>query len=331
MRLLRFSKNASVKPNDPYGTPGYHDDHIGGLMSRPKNNRKPLFSFFGDLSAKLRGGSLMFLFKSAAVKPGELYGKPGAGKSWHISIISSVLLILLWFSATNLGWVKPLFLPSPQAVSEMFSRLLTEEYSGGTLIEHTGQSLFRIFTAFFLAAATAIPLGLAMGVNRVMRGVFDPPLEFYRPLPPLAYLPLTILWLGIGEEQKITLIFLAMFAPIAISARAGVRSVSLEQIHAAYSLGATRRQINRHVVLMSALPEVLTGLRIGIGFGWTTLVAAEIAAAEKGLGHMILDASEFLASDIVVMGIILIGLIAFSFDLLMRFVERLLVPWKGRA
>ena len=122
-----------------------------------------------------------------------------------------------------------------------------------------------------------------------MRGIFDPPIEFYRPMPPLAYLPLMIIWFGIGELSKVLLIFLSVFAPIALGARAGVRSAAIEQIHAAYSFGATRWQVMRHVILPSAMPEILTAMRIGIGFGWTTLVAAEMVAATKGLGYMVLS------------------------------------------
>ena len=196
--------------------------------------------------------------------------------------------------------------------------------------KHSWISIFRVFAAFLASCLTAIPIGLAMGMSRVFRGIFDPPIEFYRPIPPLAYLPLIIIWFGIGESAKILLIYLACFAPMALSTRAGVRSVSIEQIHAAYSLGATHAQVIRYVVLPAALPEILTGMRIGIGFGWTTLVAAEMVAAAAGLGYMILNASEFLVTDVVVMGIIVIGLIALLSDLLMRTIERKLVPWKGK-
>ncbi len=188
-----------------------------------------------------------------------------------------------------------------------------------------------MFGAFFLAAITAIPIGILMGVNRVTRGLFDPPIEFYRPIPPLAYLPLMVIWFGIGERTKIIIIFLAVFAPMALNARAGVRSVSIEQIHAAYSMGATRIQVIWHVILKGAMPEILTGMRIGIGFGWTTLVAAELVAAQAGLGAMIQQASDFLVTDVAIMGIVVIGAIAYLFDLLMRFLERILVPWKGKV
>ncbi|MBN3818093.1 ABC transporter permease subunit [Paraburkholderia sp. Se-20369] len=160
------------------------------------------------------------------------------------------------------------------------------------------------------------------------RGVID---GTPAPLPPLAYLPLVVIWFGIDETAKLVVIFLACFAPVAMAARAGVRAATVEQINAAYSLGGSFAQIVRHVVLPAALPEILTGLRIAIGFGWTTLVAAEMVAATAGLGQMVLNASSFLRTDLVVMGILIIGAIAWLFDLAMRWVERRVVPWKGRG
>ncbi|MGE8659263.1 MAG: ABC transporter permease subunit [Achromobacter sp.] len=262
--------------------------------------------------------------------PGKVYGAPGAGYSGHISLLTSIALLALWFLATNAGWVKPLFLPSPQAVYGKFVAAMTDGVANSTLAEHALASLTRVFSAFLLACASAIPVGILMGVNRYARGIFDPPIEFYRPLPPLAYLPLIIIWFGIGEFPKILLIYLAIFAPMAIAARAGVRSVSIEQIHAAYAMGGTRLQIVWHVILKAAMPEIFTGMRIGIGVGWTTLVAAEMVAADRGLGFMVLNAAQFLASDTVIMGIIVIGVFAFAFDLLVRYLEKFAIPWKGR-
>lgn len=282
-------------------------------------------------SAASPGGMISRLTASKAAEPGQVYGAPGQGRSTMISIVTTIVLIAAWFLVTNLGLIKPLFLPTPQAVWGKFVLALTEGVADSTLAQHTAISLQRVFGAFLLACLTAIPIGILMGTNRVMRGIFDPPIEFYRPLPPLAYLPLMIIWFGIGELSKVLLIFLAIFAPMAISARAGVRSVSIEQIHAAYAMGATRFQIVWHVILKAALPEILTGMRIGIGFGWTTLVAAEMVAATRGLGFMVLNAAQYLQSDVVIMGIIVIGVFAFGFDLLMRYLERLLVPWKGRV
>lgn len=270
------------------------------------------------------------LFRAPAARPGESYGQPGQGSSVLISVVTMLALFGLWWLVTWAGWIKPLFLPAPSAVLAQFKDVATEGFGGSTLLEHALWSLYRVFSAFLLACVTAIPIGIAMGVSRIFRGIFDPPIEFYRPIPPLAYLPLTIIWFGIGELSKVILIYLAVFAPLALNARAGVRSVSIEQIHAAYSMGASRLQVIRHVILPAALPEILTGMRIGIGFGWTTLVAAEMVAATAGLGYMVLNAAEFLVTDVVVMGIVVIGVLAYLFDLLMRKVERTLVPWKGR-
>jgi len=142
-----------------------------------------------------------------------------------------------------------------------------------------------------------------MGLNRWAKGILDTPIEFYWPLPPLSYLPLMVIWLGIGEASKITLLTLAMFAPIVLSAQAGVRALPLERVNAALSLGANRWQLFTEVVLPSALPEILTGIRIALGVGWGTLVAAELIAANRGIGYLIMSASHFLATDAVFVGI----------------------------
>ena len=254
---------------------------------------------------------------------------PGEGSSVAISAATVTLLFVAWFTVTNLGWIKPLFLPTPQAVWQQFIEYLSGAANDKPLWEHFAASLLRVFSAFLLACLTAVPVGIAMGMSRIARGIFDPPIEFYRPLPPLAYLPLIIIWFGIDETPKVLLIFLACFAPLALAARSGMRSAAQEQINAAYSMGATYAQVVQHVILPSALPEILVGMRIAIGFGWTTLVAAEMVAANVGLGQMVLNASNFLRTDIVIMGIVVIGVVAYLFDLLMRWVERRLVPWKG--
>ena len=256
---------------------------------------------------------------------------PGEGHSAAISVVTVALLFGVWFFVTQMGWIKPLFLPKPQAVFQQFVEYLTGAANDKPLWEHFAASLFRVFSAFALACVTAVPVGIAMGMSRVARGIFDPPIEFYRPLPPLAYLPLIIIWFGIDEFPKVFLIYLSCFAPLALAARSGMKSATQEQINAAYSMGASYGQVIRHVILPSALPEILVGMRIAIGFGWTTLVAAEMVAANVGLGQMVLNASNFLRTDIVIMGIIVIGVVAYLFDLLMRWVERRVVPWKGRA
>ena len=260
------------------------------------------------------------------------YRLPGEGPTVALSAASVAVLVAMWWLATHLHWVLPLFLPSPESVWAAFIDAWHGRIQGGLpLSEHLAWSTLRVFGAFLLAALTAVPVGILMGVSRIARGLLDAPLEFYRPLPPLAYLPLVVIWFGIDETAKIVVIYLACFAPIAMAARAGARSATVEQINAAYSLGGGFWQIVRFVVLPAALPEILTGLRIAIGFGWTTLVAAEMVAATAGLGQMVLNASSFLRTDVVVMGIVLIGAIAWGFDLAMRALERRLVPWKGRS
>ena len=267
---------------------------------------------------------------SSAVVRTSRFATPGEGSTTLISAVTVVVIVVLWWLASHFRWVPPLFLPTPEVVFERLYESAAGTLTDAPLAEHFGWSMFRVFTAFVAACITAIPVGIAMGVSRVMRGIFDPPIEFYRPLPPLAYLPLIVIWFGIDELSKVLLIYLACFAPLAMSARAGVRSVSQEQIHAAYSMGATKQQVIWHVIVPAAMPEILTAMRIAIGFGWTTLVAAEMVAANKGLGQMVLNASNFLRTDIVIMGIIVIGAVAYLFDLLMRYVERLVVPWKGK-
>jgi taurine transport system permease protein len=236
-----------------------------------------------------------------------------------------------WDFVTRFGLASPLFLPSPSEVVEQFVAVAQDGYANGTLAEHALASLGRIGLAFLIASSVGIPLGLLMGLNRWVKGVFDAPIGLYWPLPPLAYLPLLIIWLGIGETSKVVLLTLAMFAPICISAQAGVRSVSLERVHAALSLGANRRQIFTDIVFPSALPEILTGLRIAVGAGWSTLVAAELIAARSGLGYMIISASNFLATDIVFVGLVVIAVFAIALSGAMRALERWLVPWKGKA
>jgi taurine transport system permease protein len=269
---------------------------------------------------------------SAQARPPRARGfaLDGSGPTALISVVTIAALLLAWAWVTEREWVKPLFLPTPASVWRQFADYATGRANDQSLGVHLGASTARVGLAFLLACLTGIPLGIAMGVSRWVRGIADPMLEFYRPLPPLAYLPLIIIWFGIDELPKVLLIFLSCFAPLALAARSGMRSASQEQINAAYSMGASYLQVIRHVILPSALPDILVGMRIAIGFGWTTLVAAEMVAANLGLGQMVLNASNFLRTDIVIMGIVVIGVVAYLFDLLMRWVERTLVPWKGR-
>ena len=255
----------------------------------------------------------------------------GEKSTLPISIGAAVVILLLWWAASEARLVPHLFLPTPEEVVSAAISFYQDGYANASMWEHVSASLVRILTAAAIAIALGAPVGLFMGLSRWAKGVFDTPIEFYWPLPPLAYLPLMIIWLGIGEASKIALLTMAMFAPIAIAAQAGVRSVSLERVNAALSLGATRLQLLREVVLPSALPEILTGTRIAIGVGWSTLVAAELIAATRGIGHFVMSASQFLATDFVFVGIGVIALSAFAFSFAMRLLERWLVPWKGQT
>jgi len=230
------------------------------------------------------------------------------------------------------GWqMDPLWLPSPEAVWDRFKRLMSEGYQNFTLGEHIGWSLFRVVIGFLLGALVGIPMGYAMGLSNWFRGWFDPIVEFMRPVPPLALIPLVIIWAGIEEEGKIILLFLAALWIMAIAARAGVSGVKISKVHAAYSLGASKWQVMRHVIVPNSLPEIFTGARVAMGVCWGTVVAAELVAAVQGAGMMIMVASRFNLTDIVITGIIVIGIIGYGIDILMRMAEKWLVPWKGRG
>ncbi len=264
----------------------------------------------------------------------EINGRPiVAGEA--VSVDNGSLLLnprgALLFTPAK-GWqMEPIWLPAPEAVFQRLIDIANEGYQNFTLWEHLGFSLMRVVVGFILGALVGIPLGYAMGLSGWFRGWFDPIVEFMRPVPPLALIPLVIIWFGIWETGKIILLFLAALWIMTIAARAGVSGVNISKIHAAYSLGASKWQILRHVIIPNSLPEIFTGARVAMGVCWGTVVAAELVAAQKGAGMMIIAASKFQLTDIVIMGIILIGVIGYGIDILMRWGERILVPWKGRS
>lgn len=258
---------------------------------------------------------------------------PAAPPFWtarKVSALTILALLLVWEAVTRLGLIAPLFLPSPEAVVARFFVVARDGFADATLLAHLSASLGRVFGALVLAVAVAIPVGLAIGTSTVGRGIFDPLLEFLRPIPPLAYLPLIIIWCGIGEPSKVLVIAIAMLAPIALSTAAGVRGVSEDRVRAARALGASPAQVIRWVFLPSALPSILTGLRIALGTGWTTLVAAELIAATEGLGFMIQSAANFLNTEVVILGILIIATVAFALEYAVRRIEAAFVPWAGR-
>lgn len=239
----------------------------------------------------------------------------------------ALFVIGLWHVASTSGWVSPVFLPPPSSIVLALGRLLQVGYVDSTLLQHAAASLGRVFSALAFSVLVGVPSGLLIATSPVGRGILDPIIEFLRPLPPLAYLPLVIIWFGIGETAKVLVIVLSMVPAITISTAAGVRSASKNQANAARAFGATPFQLLWHVLLPSALPSILTGVRIALGAGWTTLVAAELVAAGRGLGYMIQSAAQFLVTDVVIAGILVISAIAFAFEVLLRFVERRYLPW----
>lgn len=254
--------------------------------------------------------------------------KTALEKALTLGTIAAVFV--LWEAATSLQWVDPKLIPSPQSVWAAFLDISKNGYKNHTLLQHIGASLGRLLAAFLLAAAAAVPLGLASGYSSKVRAVLEPIVEFYRPLPPLAYYTILVLWLGIGNGSKIALLFLACFAPVYVSCVSAVVKVNEDLLDCAYAVGANRRQVFFHVVFPACLPDVLTGLRTALGVGYTTLVSAEMVAATSGIGWMVLDASRMLRSDIVFLGIIIMGLTGILMDRGLRLLERWLVPWKGK-
>ncbi|SQC33713.1 taurine ABC transporter permease TauC [Kluyvera cryocrescens] len=249
-----------------------------------------------------------------------------------LSLTTLTVLLAIWWAVAAAQWISPLFLPAPgQVLQKLIAIASPQGFMDATLWQHLAASLARIVVALLAATIIGIPVGIAMGLSPTVRGILDPLIELYRPVPPLAYLPLMVIWFGIGETSKVLLIYLAIFAPVAMSALAGVKSAQQVRIRAAQSLGASRTQVLWLVILPGALPEILTGLRIGLGVGWSTLVAAELIAATRGLGFMVQSAGEFLATDVVLAGIAVIAIIAFGLELGLRALQRRLTPWHGEV
>ncbi|MGR9173588.1 ABC transporter permease subunit [Hyphomicrobiales bacterium] len=266
---------------------------------------------------------------TTAASEQHVEARPKRHGTLPISFATIAALIAGWSLASAYGAVSPVFLPSPLVVARSLVNVAVNGFVDSTLAEHTLASLLRIFAALSVSLLVGVPAGLAIATSRIGKGILDPIVEFLRPLPPLAYLPLIIIWVGIGEASKVTVISLAMLPPIILSTASGVRSAPDDFVNAARSFGAGPLQVLLHVILPGAVPSILTGTRIALGAGWSTLVAAELVAANQGLGFMIQSAAQFLVTDIVIGGIIVIAAIAFLLEILARLIERSLVPWAG--
>lgn len=243
---------------------------------------------------------------------------------------TAVSILLLWLIVSEFGLIDQNLVPTPQAVFAAFIEIMENGYKNFTLLEHLGESMKRLVIAFVLSCVTAVPLGIASGYNSRIRAIFEPIIEFYRPLPPLAYYTLLVLWMGIENESKISLLYLACFAPAYISCVSAVIKIREDYINSAFTVGASRFQVIVHVIFPACLPDIFTGLRTSLGVAYTTLVSAEMVAANSGIGWMVLDASRYLRSDIIFLGIIVMGITGILLDRGIQRIERRVVPWKGK-
>lgn len=253
-------------------------------------------------------------------------------KHTYLTIGTWFLLLFLWFMATEWNLVSATLLPKP---IDVFRALLDTSnpnigYNGLPLGQHLMVSFYRLFLAVFFAILTAVPLGLWSGYSSKLRAVIDSIVQFYRPIPPLAYYTLLVLWMGIDDSSKIMLLFLAAFAPIYLSCVSAVSLIPKDYIKNAMCLGASRKQIFFHVVLPASLPQIFMGMRTAVGFAYTTLVSSEMVAAVSGIGWMVLDAHRFLKYDVVFLGVIIMGITGVFIDSILLYLENKLVFWKGK-
>ncbi|WP_051622376.1 ABC transporter permease [Acidocella facilis] len=246
------------------------------------------------------------------------------------TIIVLAVALALWEAASLLRLFPPVALPSPGAVWQAFVILFTIGYGGHTIWLDIGASALRVAIGFLGAVAIGVPLGLMMARVDLVFRIIDPFLQFIRPVPPLAYIPLLVVWFGIGELPKVLLILVGTIPVIIIGTISGVKATPPLRLAVARTLGATPRQIFNLVVLPSALPEIFTAMRVGIGVAWSCLVAAELIAADQGLGWLVQYAGQALQVAVVIAGIIVIGSLGYAMELVIRLVEARIVPWRGR-
>lgn len=246
-----------------------------------------------------------------------------------LTILTWTSIFFLWYLITKLEIFTATLLPGPARVWRAFLRILENGYNGVPLWVHLGASFKRLFVALFFAIITSVPLGLLSGYFDKVEAVIDSVVEFYRPLPPLAYYTLLVLWFGIDDTSKQILLFLAAFAPIYIACVSAVRKLNQDFVLSAKSLGAEQKDVFFKIVLPASLPEIFTGIRTAFGVAYTTLVSSEMVAATSGIGWMVLDASNFLKSDVIFVGIIIMGITGVIIDAGLRFLERKIIFWKG--
>lgn len=240
-----------------------------------------------------------------------------------LALASFLGLLALWWLIAASGAINPLFLPGPASVV----RALIVWWQNGNLLDDIGISVYRVMAGFLLSAVMAVPLGLYIGAYQPVRALFEPVMEFARYLPAVAFVPLVLLWFGLGETAKISLIWIGTFFQMVLMISEDAARVPMAQIEAARTLGANNREIVRLVLWRSAMPAMLDTMRITLGFAWTYLVVAELIAANSGLGYAILRAQRFLQTDRIFVGISLIGVIGLITDQVIRRLHRALFPW----
>ncbi|MBE1592270.1 ABC transporter permease [Nonomuraea angiospora] len=252
-----------------------------------------------------------------------------------VRVLAGAALLGLWQLAAAAA-ANPSFIPSPGAVWEQFLRLSTTHdgirgYSGSLLVEHLGISLRRILIGSAIGVAGGLVVGVVLGTVPWIRVVAEPVVTFVRALPPLAYFSLLIIWFGIDETPKLWLLAIAALPPVAVATAAAVHGAPSHLVEAARALGASRRDVIRDVVLPNALPEIFTGVRLAVGIAYSSVVAAETVNGVPGIGGMVRDAQRYLQTDVVVLGLLAIGLSGLLIDGLLRVAEKRLIPWRGRS
>lgn len=243
-----------------------------------------------------------------------------------ISGISFCVIMAAWCVATYGGFVSDIFMPSPTAVWES----IVEMAKDGSLWEHCFVSTKRVMIGWFWSAIAALPIGMLMARSKKFSAVFQPIIEFARYLPVVALVPLTLLYLGIDENQKYVIIFLGTFFQLVLMVCDTVSGIEKNMINAARTLGANKLQVYTEVIFPAALPGLMDDFRLTIGWAWTYLVVAEMVAASAGLGYIILKSQRFLATDVIFAGLIMIGLIGLVTDFLLRLLTKAIVPWHER-
>jgi NitT/TauT family transport system permease protein len=234
-----------------------------------------------------------------------------------------VLFVAVWAIATLGGFVSKTFLADPLTMVKSGVTLLTEM----GFAKDIGMTVWRVLGGFVLAAALALPLGVLMGAYKPIEAFFEPFISFARYLPASAFIPLLILWVGIGEAQKLSVIFIGSFFQLVLMFAVTVGQTRRDLVEAAYTLGSSDTSLVQRVLIPGAAPEIAETLRMVLGWAWTYVIVAELIGASSGIGHMITDSQALLATDQIIFGIIVIGLIGLASDLLFKQVNRRLFPW----